>query len=173
MAGFRNRIGHSKKCVARITAQQARHSLRCVPEERPAALRMGRHGLRCLGVRVECDRCGQEWASRWKEGRDPAAFRPHKTAAKSSCVFLGFCKSGILTSLFLQLQFQEGPLRRVFIVRSSGFLQLLAGGGPESYRARRVCPNIFHTASFMQPASVFSGLYSMTKESPGTSATLC
>ena len=61
---------------------------------------------------------------------------PQKAIASAA----GFCKSGILTSLLLQLQFLEGPLRRVFFFRSSGFLQLLPQDRPESEWPRPSLP---------------------------------
>ena len=66
-------------------------------------------------------------------GRKSAAFRPHKTAAKSSCVRFWILQEwDSHIAALAELQFLEGPLRRVFFFRSSEFLQLLAQEGPES-----------------------------------------
>ena len=114
--------GPQKKCVGRIGAQQARHGEVFVTM-RPWARRIRRERWRFLEVCVYAigvDKSGLLVGA----GRKSAAVRPHKTAAKNSCVRFRFLQEwdSQVTAL-TELQFLEGPLRRVFFFRSSGFLQ--------------------------------------------------
>src|ERR1035441_791865 len=106
----------------RLTASAPRRTMRDAVASGHAN-RAGR--LAALESACVCDRCGQERASRCgREGNrqiQAAQNRRKKTLASAA----GFCKSRILRSLLLQFQFLEGPLRRVFFFRSSGFLQIV------------------------------------------------
>jgi hypothetical protein len=78
-----------------------------------------------------------------EEGRTSAAFRPHKTAAKTLASVAGFCKSVILRSLLLQFQFLEGPLRRVFFFQVIGIPSVVTAGGPRIVPGQTSLPEYF------------------------------
>jgi hypothetical protein len=146
----------------RLTASAPRRTMRDAVASGHAN-RAGR--LAALESACVCDRCGQERASRCgREGNrqiQAAQNRRKKTLASAA----GFCKSRILRSLLLQFQFLEGPLRRVFFFRSSGFLQVIRSWtGQNRNGPHRVCLNSCRTASTIQRLSVMPYLYSLGVE---------
>ena len=132
--------------------------------------------LAALGCANICDQCGQERPCGGRaEGNPPRSGRtkpPQKTVASVA----GFCKSGIVRSLLLQLQFLEGPLRRVFLFLShrDAFVGC-AGTGQNRNGLQRVCPNIRRAASAIQLHSVTSYLCNPTRgrSAPAGRGSLC
>ena len=148
--------GPLKKCVVRIAGQQARPGERCVPL-RPSGRANQAGRLAVLGCACVCDRCGQERTSRKRRGENPPNSGRKKPPQKALAFFCRIlqewdCQITALT----ELQFLEGPLRRVFFFRSSGFLQLLAQEGPESRRPSPSLPDYFSHGKLNATCKCFS-----------------
>src|SRR5712691_2916444 len=78
------------------------------------------------------------------EGRKSAIIRPQKTAAKNSCVRCRILQEwdSQVTAL-TELQFLEGPLRRVFFLDHRISFRWLRGTGRESEWPRSSLPEYF------------------------------
>ena len=165
---LRNRTGPLKKCVARIGSTASAPGELTMTLAGLRTRRIGREGLPCLGVRVcaiGVDKSGLLVGGGRKSARNSGRAKPpQKTLASVS----GFCKSGILTSLLLQFSVSRRPASAgfSFLGHRISFSWCTAGERARIGMApHRVCPNIFHTASAIQPETVSLFRATLTRES--------